>query len=141
MSDDTHDWPSATQIGYQGAEQDIAEWLDTQVPVPVCRELARRIRAGAHREFARQRSQWEIPIELHREEPDSIDLTKRFVARLGAQVCRNDDGALVVVPLRPMTAPAIDELAKQLRTAGRTEIRNVGVPVEFPPTSGQSFPR
>lgn len=115
---------------YLAAERDVITWLLTQVPVPVCRELAERVRTGAHRGMAPAIDRnWEIPVTLVSDE-EVPNVEERFrlyrviegeVRALGGYLCRDDLGKAVVVPIEIQ----MEDLQRSLRSV--RGILSVGV--------------
>jgi hypothetical protein len=118
--------------GYATAELDVVTWLQTQVPVVLCQDLAVRILVGAHRGHALkpERSTWEIPIQLVEDTPECRMLVREHLAQCGAQLCVTDAGELVAVPHRPLTSTHVNLLAAAMRRA--PWLQAVGTPKPFP---------
>lgn len=84
--------------GYGRAEEDIAAWLLTQTPVPVCQGLAERVLGGEHRGRAKDRKgRWEIPVTLTNLEELTCAQAASALASLGMQLAVTDDGRPVAV--------------------------------------------
>lgn len=112
---------------YVRCEQDIMAWLMTQVPVPACQELARRISVGDHRGCGPELDrQWEIPITFRN--PDNVTevhMTRLLIRTLGGELCLDDAGKWVVVPMFRV----MDAVQAKLRAV--ETIASVGVAVRF----------
>lgn len=112
---------------YVRCEQDVIAWLMTQIPVPVCQDLIMRMRDGAHRGCGPLLDrQWEIPVTFF--DPDNvtqIHMTKLLIRTLGGDLCMNDAGHWVVVPMfRP-----VEEVQRKMRDV--LQLASVGVAVRF----------
>jgi len=115
--------------GYQAAEADIEAWLASQIPVPICEDLAARLRLGEHRGRAGERRRWEIPVRLMPlQSMESIAAVKAAVLELGADVMV-DEGGYSVFPRRPMVPVEIERLRAALRLV--PHMLDVEAPVEL----------
>jgi hypothetical protein len=115
---------------YVRCEQDIMAWLLTQVPVPVCAGLMFRIKDGDHRGAGPGLDrQWEIPVTIKVGNPIQMKYLHMLVRFEGGDLCFNDEGKYVVVP---MAAP-VDRVQAQLCEVQYVDVGlvSVGPPIRF----------
>lgn len=119
---------------YHEAERDIIAWLLTQVPGPVCSQLAAKICLGDHRGFREREpqpeKQWEIPVTFIDEVSAlHLEVMKGELFADGLQLCRTDDGRLVIVPFRPLLPLQLERIVEFLRSY--PGIASIGEPIPF----------
>jgi len=122
--------------GYADAEREIVAWLETQIPVPVCRTLAVKIAGGAARRHAGrpgpEPTRWEIPVKL-RDEPDNLEAAQRAIATLSGIIplglfALAEDAGLVVMPMIPVVEAQVVKICEMLRA-----LFDVGAPTPLTP--------
>lgn len=128
MADEVEGPIIESDISYLRCERDVFAWLVTQVPVPVCQELAQRVLRGEHRGRAVPDldRQWEIPITLGCSDPIHVQHLKMLIRSLGGELCISDEtGKYVVVPMfRP-----VEEVQSKLKYVDH--ILSVGAALRF----------